>query len=66
VYEVYPDQTGLYRWRFQAASGEALAHSGRGYNTRAVACRAVEEFRSASPGETRGCEHQPSLLQVAR
>lgn len=68
MYEVYADQTGLYRWRFRAPSGDVLAQSGRGFQTRATTCRAVGEFKEAAvnPGETQGCERYPDERPVAQ
>jgi uncharacterized protein YegP (UPF0339 family) len=68
VYEVYPDRTGLYRWRFLLRSGDVLANSATGFIGRDAACRALDEFRAAvsDPGETRGCPKDESHLRVVR
>jgi uncharacterized protein YegP (UPF0339 family) len=67
-YEVSPDQTGLYRWRFRATGGEVIALSAQGFVTRPSACRALEDFRAAArnPGETRGCPPDVAALRPAR
>ena len=66
MYEVYADQTGLYRWRFRAPDGEVLAVSGRGFRTRALACRAGHEFQrvATGSGEIRGCERYPDERRI--
>lgn len=68
MYEVYADQTGLYRWRFRTPSGDVLAQSGRVFQTRATTCRTVREFKEATKdsGATRGCERYPDEPPAAR
>jgi uncharacterized protein YegP (UPF0339 family) len=68
VYEVYPDRTGLYRWRFFVRGSDVMAHSATGFIGREAACRALEEFKVAvrEPGETRGCPKDESHLRVIR
>ena len=48
-FEVYRDSNGEYRWRFRAADGQMIIHSGEGYASREHAVRAIRLFKEQSP-----------------
>jgi uncharacterized protein YegP (UPF0339 family)/uncharacterized protein YuzE len=49
-FEVYRYANGPYHWRFRAANGEIIVHSGEGYRSRDEAMRAIALFKAQSPG----------------
>lgn len=48
TFEVYEDDTGEYRWRFESGS-EVVAHSGEGYDSEREARAAVDLLREEAP-----------------
>ncbi|MEF8813117.1 MAG: DUF1508 domain-containing protein [Halovenus sp.] len=47
-FEVYEDDTGEYRWRFESGS-EVVGHSGDAYDSESEAKEAVELLREEAP-----------------
>lgn len=57
-FEVYQDKKEKYRWRLIAANGKKVASSGQRFESKANACRAVEDARrdtASAEAATRGC-----------
>jgi uncharacterized protein YegP (UPF0339 family) len=46
AFEVYPDVTGRYRWRFWGKDGRLQADSAERYQTAAAACDAARRLRT--------------------
>ena len=42
--EIYPDESGKWRWRARAANGAITASSGEGFDSHANATRAALRF----------------------
>lgn len=52
--EVYPDQSGAYRWRIKARNGRITATSGESYASKRNAWRSAHmELRALITGEVR-------------
>jgi uncharacterized protein YegP (UPF0339 family) len=51
-FEIFQDNDGEYRWRFQSNSGKILAISGEGYNNRANCEHAIILIKREAPHAT--------------
>lgn len=51
AFDVYPDQSGEWRWRLLAPNGRIIADSGEGYSSRSNAMRAVSTVRDVDAHE---------------
>ena len=51
-FEIYQDNAGDFRWRFQSNSGKILAVSGEGYNNRANCEHAIILIKREAPQAT--------------
>jgi uncharacterized protein YegP (UPF0339 family) len=51
-FEIYQDNAGDFRWRFQSNSGKVLAVSGEGYNNRANCEHAIILIKREAPQAT--------------
>ncbi len=57
-FEVYEEETGEYRWRFESGS-EVVGHSGETYDSESEAKEAVELLREEAPNAEVSDDEKP-------
>ena len=53
-FEIYPDKTGLWRWRLKARNGRIIADGGEGYASKRNTQRAVRLVKCKAYSATVG------------